>query len=449
MQWVRPDDAGYDEARTLFNAMIDRRPAVIAQCTDAADVREALAMARKHGLEVAVRSGGHSVAGMSMIDGGLVVDVRPMKRISFDAESRTATVGGGVTWGEFDRAGQELGLATTGGRVTTTGVSGFTLGGGSGWLDRAWGLACDNLVSVDLVTASGNEVTASATENPELFWALHGGGGNFGVATSFTFNLHDVGPEVFCGLLLWPADAARDAALAFRDYVHSSPEALGANLVGVIAPPEDFVPAQMHGKPALAMVIVHAGSVEEGREAVRPLQELAPAADILAPRPYAEFQGMLDDEPGQFNYWSADYHDQFPDEAVDVFLDYGKTLPHESSQLLLAPWGGAAARVDPASTPMARRTSRWVSHPFALWRDPAQTEEAIGWARGFRRDIAAFTSGGVYLNFIGHEGQDRIKAAFGAENYARLARLKGEYDPENVFRGNQNIQPATAEPAAP
>jgi FAD/FMN-containing dehydrogenase len=448
MKWVRPGDSDYDEARTVFNAMIDRRPAVIAQCATAADVRSALTYARENHLQVAVRSGGHSVAGMSLNDGGLVIDVRPMKEISFDPVNRTATVGGGVTWGEFDRAGQQHGLATTGGRVSTTGVSGFTLGGGSGWLERSWGLACDNLVSVDLVTASGEELTASADENPELFWALHGGGGNFGVATSFTFRLHDVGQELLCGLLLWPADAARDAALAYRDYLTSAPAGLGGALACLVAPPEEFVPANLQGKPALGAVAVYAGDPAEAAQAIRPLQELSPAVDIMAPRPYADFQCMLDDAPGQLNYWTGEYHDDFPDQAIDIFLDYGKRLPHESSQLLLAPWGGAVAQVDSVLTPMARRDATWVTHPFALWQDPEKTEDAIGWAKGFRRDIAAFTSGGVYLNFIGNEGQDRIRAAFGGENHARLARIKRDYDPENVFRGNQNILPAAAEPVA-
>ena len=447
MEWIRPEDAGYDEARTLFNAMIDRRPAVIAQCSNAADIREALLYGRQHGLEIAVRSGGHSVAGMSVNDGGLVIDVRGLKDITVDPQARTATVAGGATWGEFDRAGQPYGLAVTGGRVSTTGVSGFTLGGGSGWMDRGWGLACDNLISVDLVTAAGEEVTASADENPELFWALHGGGGNFGVATSFTFKMYDVGEQVLCGLLLWPAGQARDGARAYRDFAPGSPEALGSCLLSVIAPPEEFVPAELQGHPALGLVVVYAGDPDEGREAVRPLMSLQPAADIVEPRPYADFQCMLDDAPGQLNYWTADYHDEFPDAALDVFLRFGEALPHESSQMLLAPWGGRAGGVDPDSTPMARRTAQWITHPFAVWQDPAQTADAIGWAKGFRRDIAPYASGGVYLNFIGHEGQERIMAAFGPENYARLARIKRDFDPDNVFRGNQNILPAAGEPA--
>jgi len=290
-------------------------------------------------------------------------------------------------------------------------------------------------------------VTASADENPELFWALHGGGGNFGMATSFTFKMYDVGEQVLCGLLLWPAGQARDVARAYRDFAPGSPEALGSCLLSVIAPPEEFVPAELQGHPALGLVVVYAGDPDEGREAVRPLMSLQPAADIVEPRTYADFQCMLDDAPGQLNYWTADYHDEFPDAALDVFLRFGEALPHESSQMLLAPWGGRAGGVDPDSTPMARRTAQWITHPFAVWQDPAQTADAIGWAKGFRRDIAPYASGGVYLNFIGHEGQERIMAAFGPENYARLARIKRDFDPDNVFRGNQNILPAAGEPA--
>ncbi|MFK0008047.1 FAD-binding oxidoreductase [Paenarthrobacter sp. NPDC090520] len=253
MEWIRPDNPDYDETRKLFNAMIDRRPAVIARCSSPGEVAEALKHARNHNLEVAVRSGGHSVAGMSTNDGGLVIDVRPMKSISVDPEAKTVTAGGGLTWGEFDRATQQHGLAVTGGRASTTGVSGFTLGGGSGWLERAYGFACDNLISVDLVTASGDLVTASEHENPELFWALHGGGGNFGVATSFTFQLHDLGPSVTAGLMLFPGEAATEVTRAYRQVALDAPDQVGTALVYLTAPPEEFVPEDMVGKLAVGM----------------------------------------------------------------------------------------------------------------------------------------------------------------------------------------------------
>ena len=323
MDLIKPDDAGYDEARTVFNSMIDKRPAVIAQCATPADVRDALQLATGEGLDVAVRAGGHSVAGVCLNDDGLVIDVRPMKDIQVDADARQVRVGAGVTWGEFDRATQEHGLATTGGRVSTTGVAGLTLGGGSGWTERAWGLSCDNLVSVDLVTADGREVTASEDENPDLFWALHGGGGNFGVATSFVFKLHELGPLVTAGLMLWPGDAAADVARQFRDFAAEAPDELGTALVFLTGPPEEFVPAHLQGTTVLGIAGLWVGDVDEGAEAMQPLKDLAPEVDLVGPMPYADFQCMIDDPPGMRNYWSADYHDSFPDDALDVFVKYG------------------------------------------------------------------------------------------------------------------------------
>lgn len=443
MDLIRTDDARYEEARALFNAMIDRRPAVIAQCATPPDVREALELGRKSSYDVAVRAGGHSVSGLSTNDGGIVIDVRPMKQIDVDTAACQVRVGAGVTWGELDRATQEHGLATTGGRVSTTGVAGFTLGGGSGWLERSLGLACDNLVSVDLVTADGREVTASETENPDLFWALHGGGGNFGVATSFVFTLHPVGPIVTAGLMMWPGDAAFEVARRYRDLALDAPDALGSGLVLLTAPPEEFVPAHLQGTTVIGMAALWNGDVDEGAAAVAPFKEgLPPEVDLVAPMPYADFQCMIDDPPGLHNYWSADYHDDFPDDALDVYVKYGFERQSPFTQQLLLPWGGAVARVPEAATPLGGRSVSWISHPFALWEDPADTEKNIEWARSFRRDIARYANGGVYLNFIGNEGEDRVRAAYGEEKYARLAAIKGEWDPQNVFRGNQNIKPA-------
>jgi FAD/FMN-containing dehydrogenase len=442
MDLIKPDDARYDDARTVFNSMIDKRPAVIAQCASPADVRSALDLASRERYEVAVRAGGHSVAGACLNEGGLVIDVRPMKDIQVDPEARQVRVGAGITWGEFDRATQEHGLATTGGRVSTTGVAGLTLGGGSGWAERAWGLSCDNLVSVELVTADGREVTASEDENPDLFWALHGGGGNFGVATSFVFALHDLGPLVTAGLMLWPGDAAADVARQFRDLAADAPEELGTALVFLTGPPEEFVPAHLQGTTVLGIAGLWVGDVDEGAEAVRPLKNLAPEVDLVGPMPYADFQCMIDDPPGMRNYWSADYHDSFPDDALDVFVEYGFSKRSPLSQQLLLPWGGAVARVAEDVTPMTKRATPWITHPFAVWEHADDDVANIEWARAFRRDIAQHATGGVYLNFIGNEGEDRVRAAFGDEKYARLAAIKGEWDPANVFRGNQNIKPA-------
>ena len=442
MQLVTGHDARYDEDRALFNSMIDKRPAVIARCGSPDDVVEALALATRERYDIAVRAGGHSVAGMSTNDGGLVVDVRPMKSIEVDESAMTARVGAGVTWSEFDRAAQVHGLATTGGRVSTTGVAGFTLGGGSGWLERKYGLACDNLISVELVGADGRSVTASETENPDLFWGLHGGGGNFGVATSFTFRLHRVGPEVLAGLLFWPGDAGLEVGRAYLDVGFTGPDELGTGLVFLSGPPEEFMPTHLQGETVTAVAVLWAGEVADGEEAVAPLRALSPEVDLVGPMAYADFQCMIDDPPGHRNYWTADYVDDFPDEALEVFVKYGSDRRSPLAQQILLPWGGEVARVGEDATPLTNRGVHWVTHPFAVWEDEADDAANIEWARGFRRDIAHYTTGGTYLNFIGNEGQDRIRAAFGDAKYQRLARLKAEWDPGNRFRGNQNIEPA-------
>jgi FAD/FMN-containing dehydrogenase len=434
--------AGYEAERVLHNGMIVTRPALIAQCADADDVTAVLAFAEQRRLDVAVRAGGHSVAGMSSVEGGVVIDVRPMKDISIDADRRIARVGGGVTWGEFDVAAQAHGLATTGGRVSTTGIAGFTLGGGSGWIERQCGLACDNLVSVDLVLADGRHITASRDEHPELFWALHGGGGNFGVATSFEFALHPVGPIVLAGLMMWPAAAAPDVARAYRALADSAPENLGSGLVMLHAPGEDFVPGHLQGQLVCAVGVCFNGPIDEGQEVIAPLRTLGPEIDLVGPMPYADFQCMLDDPPGLRNYWGADYLASLSDDAIGVFLESAADICSPLAQTNLIPWGGAVARVGPADTPMTNRDATWVFHPFAVWESEVDDDENIAWARQSISVMRQFTTGGIYLNFIGDEGNDRVRAAYGSENYDRLAAIKAEYDPANVFHRNQNIKPS-------
>jgi FAD/FMN-containing dehydrogenase len=440
---IRPEDAGYDEARALFNAMIDKRPAVIAQCATADDVVAAVGFGRESGLPTAVRSGGHSVAGSSTIDGGLVVDVRNLKGADVDPAARTVRCGAGLTWGEFDAATQEHGLATTGGRVSTTGVAGFTLGGGSGWLERRLGLACDNLLAVELVTADGERVRASETEHPDLFWALHGGGGNFGVATAFEFALQPVGPIVMAGLMLWPGERGREVFAAMREAMDGAPDELAMAAVYLTGPPEEFVPAELQGRLCCGAVVMWAGeSPDEGEPYVRGFRALGPAVDLVGPMPYVEFQRMIDDPPGLRNYWTGDYLDALPDEALEVFASHSERMPVPSAcQSLLLPWGGQVARVAPDATPMARREAAWIVHPFVLWESAADDERHLSWGRGISAALKPFATGGVYLNFIGNEGQDRVRAAFG-DNYERLARIKAQYDPDNFFRLNQNIEPA-------
>ena len=440
---IRAGDPDYDEARTVFNAMIDKRPELIAQCRSPEDVAAALRFGRHRDLDIAVRSGGHSVAGMSLNDDGLVIDVRPMNSVEVDPEARTARVGGGCTWAELDRATQAHGLATTGGRVSTTGVAGLTLGGGSGWLERKHGLSCDNLVSVELVTADGSLITASADEHPDLFWALHGGGGNFGVATALTFRLHPVGPEVFAGLLLYDADKGRELLRCARDLLPAAPEELGSAVAYLTVPPEESLPAHLHGRLVSGLALCFAGPVDEGECLLQPFRELGPEVDFVEPTRYADFQSSIDDPPGYRNWWTAEYLHDISDEAIDVIHRHGLATPSPTpSQTLVVPWGGAVARIDDAETPMQQRDASWVVHPFGLWEEESDDEQVIGWARAFRDDVTRFSSGGTYLNFIGDEGQDRVRAAFGAEKYARLAQIKARYDPDNVFRGNQNIVPA-------
>jgi FAD/FMN-containing dehydrogenase len=442
---ILPQDEGYDDARTLFNAMIDKRPAVIAQCAGADDVAAAVRFGRETGLPTAVRSGGHSVAGMSTVDNGLVVDVRGMKAVEVNLAERTARCGAGLTWGEFDAATQEHGLATTGGRVSTTGVAGFTLGGGSGWLERKCGLACDNLIAVELVTAAGDRVRASESENPDLFWALHGGGGNFGVATAFEFRLYPVGPTVMAGLMLWPGDRGRDVAAAMREVMDGGPDELALAVVYLTGPPEEFVPPELRGRLCCGLAFFWAGeSPEEGEPHAAPFRDLEPAVDLVGPMPYTEFQRMIDDPPGLRNYWTADYLDELSDGAIDVYASHSERMPVPSAcQSIMFPWGGQVARNGSADTPMSRRDAPWVAHPFALWDSADGDERHLAWAREISADLKRFSNGGVYLNFIGNEGQDRVRAAFG-DSYDRLAQIKAQYDPDNFFRFNQNIKPALA-----
>lgn len=434
-------DAAYEEARSIFNSMIAKRPAAIAQCESAADIRAALAFARDNGLEIAVRGGGHSVAGACLTDGGLTIDLRRMNRVTVDPAARTATAQGGAAWGDFDAACQPHGLATTGGRVSTTGVAGLALGGGSGWLERKHGLACDNLVSAELITAAGETVRASAEENPELFWALHGGGGNFGIATELTFALHPL-PAFSMALMLWPAEAGPELARTYRALAEAAPDDLGGALIYLTAPPEEFVPESLRNELAAAVLVTYTGPEAEMREAIAPLLESEPAGAEIAELPYAELQSMLDDPPGYRNYWSAEYLGSLPDEAIDVFCDYadGVIVP-SPTQHIIFPWGGAVAR-GAAGAPMANREAPWVVHPLTVWEDPADDERAIAWTRELCAAMRPWATGATYLNFVGDEGEERIVAGYGRENYDRLAAVKAEYDPEDVFHLHHPIRPA-------
>jgi FAD/FMN-containing dehydrogenase len=440
-QIIAPDDPAYDEARKIFNAMIDKRPSVIAQCASVEDVVRAVQFGRDLDLEIAIRGGGHSVAGKGLTDGGLVIDLRRMNAASVDPQARTLTVAGGATMSHLDRATEPYGLATTGGRVSTTGVGGYTLGGGDGWLARKMGLACDNLLAVELVTADGIVVHASEDENPELFWALHGGGGNFGVATRFTFRLHELS-SVTVGLLVWPAEAGSDILRAYRDVMAQAPDELGGGALYATGAAEEFIPEELVGRLIFAILAIYAGPEDEARQTLAPLLALGHQGEFMAEMPYADSQCMLDDPPGYRNYWSVEYLDSFPNDAIDTFCARANDMIVPSpSQHVLIPQGGMVAR-GPADYPIPWRQAPWCVHPFGLWEDPNDDERGRRWAHDIRADLKPWTSGAVYLNFIGDEGADRVVAGFGWGNYHRLARVKAQYDPENIFHLNHNIKPA-------
>ena len=435
-----PSDAGYDEARTVFNAMIDRRPAVIAQCVDENDVVRAVRFGRDLDLNIAVRGGGHSVAGTAVNDGGLVVDLRHMRAVSVDPAAEAVRVAGGATMSDLDRACQPHALATTGGRASTTGVGGFVLGGGSGWLDRWCGLAVDNMVGVELVTADGERVHASADENPELFWGLHGGGGNFGVATALTLKLHEL-PEFSIALVLYLPEFGPEVTRTYRELITMAPDEASGGVLYLTGPPEEFVPPHLVGSLLCGALLTYAGPEEDMRKLAEPLLALPHESEIVGAMPYADVQCMLDDPPGMRNYWSAEYLTSAPDAYLDAFCAGGDAMPATGTIHVLFPQGGAIA-AGPHEYPVPYRDAPWAVHPFAIWEDPADDERCVSWVREVRAAAQPWSTGAVYLNFIGDEGAERVVAGLGPENTRRLADLKRRYDPDNVFRFNHNIRPA-------
>jgi FAD/FMN-containing dehydrogenase len=440
---LTPDSPGYDEARTIWNAMIDRRPGLIVRCADATDVARAVRFARSHDLLVAVRGGGHNIAGNAVCDGGLVIDLSPMRSIQVDQATRTARVGAGCTLGDVDRTTQGYGLATPLGVNSTTGIAGLTLGGGFGWLSRRLGLTIDNLLSADVVTAEGEIVRTSARDNADLFWAIRGGGGNFGIVTSFEFQLHRVGPELLSGLVIHPLASAREVLRFYRDFLPTTPEEFACWFVLRLAPPLPFLAPEWHGKPILALAMCWSGDIAEGERVAAPLRGFGkPLADVVGRNPFADWQTALDPllTPGFRNYWKSHDFRELSDGLIDVLLTYAGKIPDPNSEIAYAQLGGAISQVPQQATAYGHREAQFAMNVHGRWADPEKDEACIAWSRDLFKAAAPFATGAVYVNFMTQDEGERVRAAYGS-NYERLVQLKRKYDPTNLFRMNQNIRP--------
>jgi FAD/FMN-containing dehydrogenase len=442
-QLVRPPDPGYDEHRKVWNGSIDRRPAVIARCAGTEDVGAATAFARRTGLPVAVRGGGHSFPGLSVCDDGIVIDLGPMKGMSVDPEARTARVQAGVLLGELDRATQPFGLAVPSGIVTHTGVAGLTLGGGIGWVMRKHGLTIDQLLSVELMTAEGERVRASETENPDLFWGVRGGGGNFGIVTEFEFRLCEVGPVVVSGPIFWPMEQSPEVLRFYRDWIADAPDDLMTIVIHRKAPPLDFVPPELHGELVVGVVCCYAGPVEEGEKVVRPMKEFgSPVLDLCVAKPYLDHQSMFDPSfpHGRWYYFRSCDVAELTDEVIDITAEHAMRIRSPLTNFPLWQMGGAVARVGEDATAF---NGRGVGHTFNIGAATATADgfdEEREWVRNFWSALEPHHTS-VYVNFLMDEGEDRIRQAYGPQKYDRLKALKRKYDPDNLFRLNQNIPP--------
>jgi FAD/FMN-containing dehydrogenase len=442
---IRPGDPEYAAARQIWNGMIDKRPLLIARCASAADVAVAVRFAREQELPLAVRGGGHNVAGNAVCDDGLVIDLSRMRDIQVDPGTRTAWVQPGADWGELDRATQQHGLATPGGQVSATGVAGFTLSGGMGVLRRKWGLACDNLLGAEVVTASGEILHASVAEHPDLFWGLRGGGGNFGVVTSFEFALHPLGPEIFGALTIYPIDAAASVMHKWRDFATNAPDEVTCDLVLWGMPPMPGVPEPLHWSPVVIVAGMYAGPAEEGERALQPARELAePLADMTARQPYVALQSVLDPlyPAGQLYYWKSLFAERLDDDVIDAIIVQHASRPSPQTLFAIRALGGAMGRVPEDATAYGNRAARFNISIDASWQDPAQNDEQIGWTRAVWSQLHELTGGGVYLNFAGMgEENDELARSGHGQNYQRLREVKRRYDPTNLFRNNINIVP--------
>jgi FAD/FMN-containing dehydrogenase len=429
-----PGDAGYDTARKIDNAMIDRRPALIARCAGVADVLAAVRFARKHDVLVSVRAGGHNVAGNAICDDGLVIDVSPMKGIRVDPVGRTVQAQAGVTWGDLDAETQAFGLATTGGVISTTGIAGLTLGGGVGWLNGRFGLACDNLIGADVVTAEGQLVRASEQDNADLFWGLRGGGGNFGIVTSFEYRLHPVGPTLLSGPVFHPAARAREVLRFYREFSASEPDEL-TTYAGLLTGPD--------GTPLVGMVPCYAGPPDQGEKLLERLRKFGPpAVDMVGPMPYVAVQRMFNDAfpPGRYNYWKSSLAPQVSDQLIDAVVEHMARVPSPHSAVMLEHYHGAYSRPAPTATAYTHRRPTWDVVIIANWTSPADSERNMAWARSLFAAVQPQVSEAAYVNFLDGDDAGRVRAAYG-DNYERLVALKRKYDPKNFFRMNQNVRP--------
>lgn len=440
---VTPTSQNYDEVREIWNAMIDRRPGLIVRCADADDVVHAVNFARDNNLLVTVRGAGHNIAGNSIADASLMIDLSAMKSLTVDEALQTARVDPGVTLGELDAMTQQQGLAVSVGINSTTGIAGLTLGGGFGWLSRKYGMTIDNLIGADVVTAEGEKVRASADSHPDLFWAIRGGGGNFGVVTSFEFALNPIGPEVLSGLIVHPGSEARACLDFYRRFAAEAPDELTTWIIMRKAPPLPFLPEEVHGTDVLVFALLYAGEMEEGEKAVLPLRQFGdPIADAVGPHPYVGWQQAFDPllTPGARNYWKSHNFSDLSDDLLDVLVAKAGDLPSPHTEIFIAQLGGVQGRVDPASTAYWHRKAAFLMNVHGRWENADDDERCISWSRELFKETQPYATGGVYVNFMPEDEADRVGNAYGG-NHDRLVEIKSEYDPTNLFRVNHNIQP--------
>ncbi|WP_372527369.1 FAD-binding oxidoreductase [Piscinibacter sp.] len=439
-----PDDDGYEAARTVWNAMIDRKPALVACCCGVADIRQAVVFAREHGLLTAVKGGGHNIAGNAVCNGGLLIDLSAMRGVTVDPIASVAHVGPGATLRDFDHECQAFGLATPVGINSTTGVAGLTLGGGFGWLSRKHGMTVDNLIAADVIVADGRLLRASETDHPDLFWAIRGGSGNFGVVSRFEFKLHPVGPQVLTGMVVYSLKDAASVLKQFREYVKKLGDDTNVWTVMRKAPPLPFLPPQVHGTEIVAFCVFHAGNPDEGRRAIEPVRKFGTAlGEFIGMQPYIAWQQTFDAllTPGVRNYWKSHNFVDLSDGAIDVAVKYVQHLPSPHCEIFFGLIGGATTRRKPDAMAYSHRDAIYVCNVHGRWETAAEDQRCIEWARGFFRDAAPHATGGVYVNFLTDDEPERIPAAYGP-GYTRLVAAKNKYDPTNLFRMNQNVRPA-------